>query len=140
MLLIKYFVNRNNTTIIGIGLTPEGLTDAYPTAELMLEMAWRSSPVEDVDFWFRRYATRRYGIDNKNASEAWNVLLPNILNSTSHVGFNGKLLISHLPSLTLNDFLWYNVSDVAISWDYFMNAMDELHTEEGYRYTFINRS
>ena len=127
---------RANTTIVGIGLTPEGLSDAYATAELMLEMSWRNEPVSEIDSWFSGYTRRRYGSFNENALNAWKVLLPNVLNSTCKFP-NRKVLISHLPSLSLTDYLWYNVSDIATSWDYLFKARNELHTKEGYRYEFM---
>ena len=96
-------------------------------------MSWRDKPVTDINTWFRNYARRRYGSDNPNALEAWKVLLPNVLNSTCKFP-NRKVLISHLPSLSLSDYLWYNISDIATSWDYLLKAKDELHKEEGYRY------
>ena len=98
----------------------------------MLEMSWRNQPVDDMSSWFSNYTRRRYGKYNKNAIEAWTALVPNVLNSTSKF-FNRKLLVSHLPSLHLTDYIWYNVSDVANAWDHFMDAADDLHTEEGYR-------
>ena len=98
----------------------------------MLEMSWRNRPVDDISTWFSSYTRRRYGKYNENAIEAWTALVPNVLNSTSKF-FNRKLLVSHLPNLHLTDYVWYNVSDIATSWDYFMNAADEFHTEEGYR-------
>ena len=124
---------RPNTTIVGIGITPEGLSDSYATTEFMLEMSWRDKPVTDTDAWFGNYSRRRYGTENQNASEAWKALLPGVLNATCRFP-NRKVLISHLPSLTLTDYLWYNISDIATSWDYLLNARDVLHSEEGYRY------
>ena len=127
------FIHRPNTTIIGIGITPEGLSDSYATTELMLEMSWRNKPVENMYDWFDNYTRRRYGTFNQNALEAWRILLPSVLNSTCRFP-NRKVLISHLPNLSLTDYLWYNVSDIATSWDYLIKAKQELRRVEGYRY------
>ena len=99
-------------------------------------MSWRNEPVSEIDSWFSGYTRRRYGSFNENALNAWKVLLPNVLNSTCKFP-NRKVLISHLPSLFLTDYLWYNVSDIATSWDYLFKARNELHTKEGYRYEFM---
>ena len=133
MICISFLNFRENSTIIGIGLTPEGLSDAYPTAELMLEMSWRNNPVSDMEGWFANYTRRRYGKDNESTKKAWNILIPHVLNATCFKYFGRKLLVPHLPSLHLTDFVWYNVSEIAGSWDYFMNASDDLGGEEGYR-------
>ena len=121
-----------NTTIIGIGITPEGLSDAYAPAELMFEMSWRDEPVTDMNGWITDYARRRYGVYDENASEGWKILLPNVLNSTCKFP-NRKVLIAHVPKLDLKDYLWYNVSDIATSWDRFISAADDLKMEDGYR-------
>ena len=99
-------------------------------------MSWRNEPVNEIEGWFSGYTRRRYGSFNENALNAWKVLLPNVLNSTCKFP-NRKVLISHLPSLSLTDYLWYNVSDIATSWDYLFKARNELHTKEGYRYEFM---
>ena len=126
---------RENSSIIGIGITPEGLSGAYSTSELLLEMSWRHEPVNDMEGWFANYSRRRYGKNNESAKKAWNVLIPNVLNATCFKYFGRKLLVTHLPSLDLTDFVWYNVSEITKSLDYFINASDELIAEEGYRYS-----
>ena len=99
----------------------------------MMEMSWRDQPITDMESWFANYTRRRYGKDNESAKKGWNVLIPNVLNATCFKYFGRKLLVPHLPSLHLTDFVWYNVSVIATSWDYFMNAADELGSTDGYR-------
>ena len=134
---IQYYFRavRENSSIIGVGITPEGLSDNYPTSEMLLEMSWSHEPVKDMQRWFAKYSRRRYGKNNENAKKAWNVLIPNVLNATCFKHFGRKLLVTHLPSLGLTDFVWYNVSEIANSLDYFIDASDELSAEEGYRYS-----
>jgi hypothetical protein len=67
----------HSLSMVGMGLTPEGLHNSYAVYELMTEMMWRSRPLEDVAAWFEALALRRYGpkvIERGNASLAWNVL------------------------------------------------------------------
>jgi len=129
--------NMDNSTIVGIGITLEGLSDAYPTAELMLEMSWRDNTVNDIDAWFSNYTRRRYGRDNINASEAWSILSKNVLDAT--VKFpRRELLVCSLPNINMEDFLWYDVSDIATSWDHFMTAIDDLKEEEGFKFDLVD--
>ena len=100
----------------------------------MLEMSWRDQPVIDMENWFANYTRRRYGKDNESAKKAWNTLIPNVLNATNFKYFGRKLIVTHLPNLHLTDCVWYNISVIATSWDYFMNASDDIGSEEGYRY------
>lgn len=39
-----------NSSMVGTGLTPEGINQNYVMYDLMLEMAWRKEPV-DLDKW-----------------------------------------------------------------------------------------
>lgn len=62
-----------NSTMIGIGVTPEGINQNYVIYDLMTEMAWRSKSTNLTE-WFDNYARRRYGQQDENASEAWQIL------------------------------------------------------------------
>lgn len=100
-------------------------------------MSWRDEPIADIESWFSRYATRRYGSDNKYASEAWKVLLPHVLNATG-ANPSGSVLVSKLPNLGMADYIWYDIGEIATSWDYFMSAVDDLQTEDGFRFDLVD--
>nr|CAH7743488.1 unnamed protein product [Callosobruchus chinensis] len=63
----------NSSTMIGTGLTPEGINQNYVIYDAMTEAAWRTHPQDKKDF-FSRYAVRRYGKVNDKAIEAWDKL------------------------------------------------------------------
>ncbi|KAH8034840.1 hypothetical protein HPB51_003127 [Rhipicephalus microplus] len=60
----------NDSTMVGTGLTPEGINQNDVMFEFMSENAWRSSPV-NISEWIDNYALRRYGKENVNATSAW---------------------------------------------------------------------
>lgn len=62
--------NAENSTMIGTGLTMEGINQNYVIYDLMSEQAWRTEPVNLTE-WFRDYARRRYGQEDENAQTAW---------------------------------------------------------------------
>jgi alpha-N-acetylglucosaminidase len=65
---------RNNfSSMVGIGITPEGIHNSYPMYDLMLENGWRGAGdiVKDVDKWFEMYSRRRYAVDNPHLARAW---------------------------------------------------------------------
>lgn len=62
--------NAENSTMIGTGLTMEGINQNYVIYDLMSEQAWRTEPVNLTE-WFRDYARRRYGQEDENAQKAW---------------------------------------------------------------------
>ena len=122
--------------MIGIGYTPEGLPDAYITTDLLFEMGFRTGAVDLYD-WTDKYVSRRYGIANQNVTNAWHHLLPHILNSKKGF-FNRKIILAHLPSLTLNDPIPSHLPDIALAWDGLLNASDELAEVEGYKYDLVD--
>lgn len=62
-----------NSTMVGIGLTPEAIETNPIIYDLMTEMAWHDKPV-DVPSWVSRYVGRRYGADSPAAQAAWEAL------------------------------------------------------------------
>lgn len=65
--------NAVNSTMIGTGLTMEGINQNYVIYDLMSEQAWRTQPT-NLSEWFRDYARRRYGQEDENAENAWQKL------------------------------------------------------------------
>ena len=61
-----------NNTMVGIGITPEGIETNYVLYDLMLEMGWRHEQVVAQE-WLKDYATRRYGTQNDDVDCAWEV-------------------------------------------------------------------
>ena len=54
-----------NSSMVGTGLTQEGLDLTYATVDILMEMTWRTEPIADLDSWFEDFATRRYGRKNE---------------------------------------------------------------------------
>lgn len=124
--------------MIGTGLTPEGLSDSYLTAEFMNEMSWRPYPVEDVMAWVANYSRRRYGgQDNPMAQRAWQSLVPRVFNASVEF-FNRKLVITSMPSLVLKNYTWYPSSDLVRAWDNLIGAAGKLNHSEGYRFDLVD--
>lgn len=69
---VKALFAKNS--MIGIGVTPEGIETNYVLYDLMLEMGWRNKTVE-TQRWLQEYATRRYGVKNDAVNTAWEVCL-----------------------------------------------------------------
>ncbi|CAH2087845.1 unnamed protein product [Euphydryas editha] len=102
--------NRDNSTMIGIGLTPEGINQNYVVYDLMLESAWRTGPVEDLNKWVGDYAERRYGC-NKTAT-AWKYLLKSVYNFSGLNRIRGKYVVTKRPSFRIRPWAWYKSSDL----------------------------
>lgn len=58
---------------VGMGITPEAIEQNPVVYELLLEMAWRSTPVDPTS-WLNTYASSRYGAASPSAQLAWQQL------------------------------------------------------------------
>lgn len=119
----QVFEGRNmaGSTMIGTGLTPEGINQNYVIYELMNEMAYRRDPV-DLDLWFENYAIRRYGAWNEYAITAWKNLGKSIYNFVGLQRIRGKYVVTRRPSLKLSLWTWYDREKFFNTWNTFMMA------------------
>ncbi|XP_034836377.1 alpha-N-acetylglucosaminidase [Maniola hyperantus] len=99
-----------NSTMIGTGLTPEGINQNYVVYDLMLESAWRRHPVEDLNVWVSDYAERRYGCNA--TARAWRYLLKSVYNFEGLNRIRGKYVVTRRPSFKIRPWAWYNGSDL----------------------------
>ncbi|KAF7987757.1 hypothetical protein HCN44_003620 [Aphidius gifuensis] len=113
--------NMNNSTMIGTGLTPEGINQNYVIYELMNEMAYRSKSV-NLDDWFENYATRRYGAWNEYASKAWITLGNTVYNFDGIERVRGHYVITKRPSLKIKPWTWYDKEEMLSAWDNLIKA------------------
>lgn len=126
-----------NGTMVGTGLTPEGINQNYVIYELMNEMAWRTEPVNLTE-WFSAYATRRYGAADVHADNAWQLLKSGVYNFTGASVVRGKYVICRRPSLRLRQWVWYNTTELAVAWDELLNASSQLHSAANYRHDLVD--
>ncbi|XP_068623023.1 alpha-N-acetylglucosaminidase [Battus philenor] len=112
--------NRVNSTMIGIGLTPEGINQNYVVYDLMLETAWRKKPIENLEDWVAEYAERRYGCNA--TSGAWVYLLRSVYNFNGLNPIRGKYVITRRPSFRINPWAWYKSSDLFTAFKKFVYA------------------
>lgn len=63
-----------NSTMYGVGITPEGINQNYVIYEFALEKAW-DYQILDTGKWFSHYAKVRYGQHDIYINLAWNKLL-----------------------------------------------------------------
>jgi len=128
--------NLQNGTMVGLGITPEGLPDSYLTTDLFYEMSYRTEPV-DLKVWTSDYARRRYGASNEAVSQGWHHLLPRVFNSDAF--FIGRtVLLTKLPGLNQKDPMPSHLPDIALAWDGLLNATNEFSSNGGFRYDLVD--
>ncbi|XP_033348225.1 alpha-N-acetylglucosaminidase [Bombus vosnesenskii] len=129
--------NMEGSTMIGTGLTPEGINQNYVIYELMNEMAYRQEPV-NLDNWFEDYASRRYGAWNEYAVAAWKNLGSTVYNFRGISKIRGKYVITRRPSLNLARLTWYDPEKFYSTWYIFLQARHGRQNSTLYRHDVVD--
>ena len=119
--IINGFFNQkaSHSNIKGIGATPEAIETVPVVYDALFELPWYSSK-PDPKQWLADYAVSRYGTDNENARNAWELLRNSSLNCTS--GLQGPMegVVCARPSLQVGAVsswggtgIFYDPQDVA---------------------------
>ncbi|KAK4313766.1 hypothetical protein Pmani_014921 [Petrolisthes manimaculis] len=105
-----------NITLVGTGLTPEGINQNYVMYDLFTELTW--TPDIDVPHWSLGYARRRYGSSDVRLGKAWQILMDSVYNSDDMIYNHGQYILVTQPNTgRQQDKLWYSVSDLVEAWD-----------------------
>ncbi|KAE9358812.1 Alpha-N-acetylglucosaminidase [Phytophthora rubi] len=132
-----------NGTLVGIGLTMEGIFQNYVVYDLILQMAWEDSPL-DITKWVPKYAGRRYHTQNEHIEHAWNYLSRSVYNRTLAYGGVTKSLVCLIPhwGLLYDKFqptlIKYDPNDIVLAWKELLLAGDELRNVDTYRHDLVD--
>ncbi|XP_038068076.1 alpha-N-acetylglucosaminidase-like [Patiria miniata] len=133
------FVGRifPGSTMVGTGLTPEGIDQNDVMYAFMNDLAWRTQPA-NVTAWIDSYAVRRYGKFSQQSHNAWRILKDTIYNSMENTKEHNRNAIVSRPSLKSQPDMWYDWREVAKAWPLMINASAELGTSPLYRYDLVD--
>ncbi|XP_017470310.1 PREDICTED: alpha-N-acetylglucosaminidase [Rhagoletis zephyria] len=112
--------NMANSSMIGVGITPEGINQNYAMYSLALERGWLQEDI-DLDLWFESFADVRYGVLDPRLHNVWQLLRHSVYSYRGLLKIRGKYSIARRPSTNLNPWMWYNTSSVH-------KALDQLLT------------
>uniref|UniRef100_A0A5B7BGJ5 Alpha-N-acetylglucosaminidase n=1 Tax=Davidia involucrata TaxID=16924 RepID=A0A5B7BGJ5_DAVIN len=70
-----------NSTMVGVGMSMEGIEQNPVVYDLMSEMAFQHNKI-DVKMWIDLYSRRRYGRFVQSMQDAWNILYHTVYNCT----------------------------------------------------------
>ncbi|XP_026666657.1 alpha-N-acetylglucosaminidase [Ceratina calcarata] len=129
--------NMKNSTMVGTGLTPEGINQNYVVFELMNEMAYRKEPV-DLNKWFENYAQRRYGAWNEYAVATWKNLARTVYGFTGSQKIRGKYVVSSRPTLNHSTWVWYDRDMFYKAWYVFLQARHGRQNSTLYRHDVVD--
>lgn len=127
-----------NSTLVGLGMAPEGIEQNPVVYELMSELAWRKEPVNLVK-WVSLYASRRYGSMDESLTVAWRFLFRSVYNCTipGYKNHNRSPLVRR-PSLKMQTDVWYDPGDVYEAWRILFEAAPSLVSVETFRYDLVD--
>ncbi|MCM4155741.1 alpha-N-acetylglucosaminidase [Gramella sp. AN32] len=137
----KALHHPENGKMVGIGLTPEAIEQNPVMYELMMENAWRETPI-DLDSWLKGYTMRRYGKVNENANKAWEILRRTVYADTLTSGGPESIVVGR-PTFSRNTGgvstnFTYDLEEVVKAWGHFISASDELKNSEGYQFDLVD--
>ncbi|XP_073036418.1 alpha-N-acetylglucosaminidase-like [Primulina eburnea] len=90
-----------NSTMVGVGMSMEGIEQNPIVYDLMSEMAFRNKRV-DVENWIRLYAQRRYGKLVPSIQDGWNILYHTVYNCTDGLNDKNRDVIMYFPDADPN--------------------------------------
>lgn len=127
-----------NSTMVGIGMTPEGIEQNPVMYELMSELAWRKEPV-NLSKWVSLYAVRRYGSTQEDLAAAWRLLFASVYNCTiPHYRNHNHSPLVRRPSFHMNTEIWYDPADLFKAWKLIVEAAPSLMSKETFRYDLVD--
>lgn len=126
------------STLVGLGIVPEGIEQNPAIYELMAELAWREEAV-NLTKWATLYAWRRYGTTNESLALAWRLLFGSVYNCTipGYKNHNRSPLV-HRPSLKMQTDIWYSPGDVYEAWKLLLGAAPSLISVDTFRYDLVD--
>lgn len=94
-----------NSSMVGVGITPEGIHQNYVIYEFALEKAWKHQQINHKK-WIKQYAAARYGV--ASAGHAWLLLLKSVYAFEGAQNMRGKYTLCRRPTLKWRPWTWYD--------------------------------
>ncbi|MDR0832714.1 MAG: alpha-N-acetylglucosaminidase [Candidatus Symbiothrix sp.] len=85
-------------SLVGIGATPEGIENNPVLYEALFELPWRNTPITASE-WIKSYAEARYGEVNKEARQAWQLLLRSVYDCQTEQQGSSESVLCARPTL-----------------------------------------
>ncbi|OEL29722.1 Alpha-N-acetylglucosaminidase [Dichanthelium oligosanthes] len=152
----------DNSTMVGVGMSMEGIEQNPIVYDLMSEMAFHHTQV-DLQVWVETYPTRRYGKPVKGLQDAWWVLYQTLYNCTDGKNDKNRDVIVAFPDVEPfaiqtpglymssknyekdvstdayeHPHLWYDTSVVVHALKLFLQYGDEVSDSNTFRYDLVD--
>ncbi|XP_052221113.1 alpha-N-acetylglucosaminidase-like isoform X4 [Dreissena polymorpha] len=133
------------STMVGIGLTPEGIFQNEAIYEFMNENAYAKSP-RNLTEWFTNYTVQRYGSYHSDADQAWQLLRQTVYRGSVRSTMGLAQLRGSATSVpTLRPQLparyppvWYDTKLLYMAWKHMLNAAPKFSNNSLFRYDLVD--
>lgn len=135
--------DKKKGNLSGIGLTMEGTEQNPIIYHLMLDNVWNTEPI-NLNEWVKSYITRRYGICDINALNAWNVLIKTVYKNNRKDQGPAESMLTSRPTFNMNaawhysDLVYYENRDFVHAWTYMIKAAENLFSSNGFQYDLVD--
>ncbi|XP_052092171.1 alpha-N-acetylglucosaminidase-like isoform X2 [Mytilus californianus] len=132
--------NMTNSTMVGLGLTPEGIYQNEVIYEFFMENVWRKQP-RDITKWISDFTRKRYGKYNKFVDLAWQYLKKSVFNNTDGLRDHDK---NSIPTSRprhrhqLHPHVWFDPEDLYAAWDLLILSADQYKNNTLYQYDLVD--
>ena len=106
-----YFDARTVSSVKGIGAAPEAIEQTPVMYDLLFELPWLASK-PDAAGWIAGYARRRYGADNDDARQAWELLRTSALDCQTGLQGPHEAVMCGRPALNINKVSSWGGSEI----------------------------
>ncbi|MDE3144959.1 MAG: alpha-N-acetylglucosaminidase [Bacteroidota bacterium] len=136
--------DNKNGKLKGIGLTMEGIEQNPVMYELMMDNVWRNDSI-DLNEWLPKYVRNRYGVKNKNAEDAWDILKKTVYTvpADKYKRDGAESIIQARPTFDsssrwANTKLNYDAKDLLPAWDALIKATDACKDSDGFQFDIVD--
>ncbi|XP_031634648.1 alpha-N-acetylglucosaminidase-like [Contarinia nasturtii] len=99
-----------NSSMVGVGITPEGINQNYIMYEFALDRSWYQDST-DIPKWIKQYTLNRYGIENEHIRNAWNILKDTVYTfKIESYPARYFYVVGSRPSMNITQWAWYNLT------------------------------
>ncbi|XP_053671612.1 alpha-N-acetylglucosaminidase [Anopheles nili] len=130
--------SNGSYTLLGTGITPEGINQNYALYEFALEMGWNLD-LNNPEQWFNQYAQARYGNEsNMMAQQAWNIFRTTVYAFEGLEMMRGKYTFNRRPTTKIRPWVWYNVTTFNEGVELLLDSAEAGNCNELCRYDLVD--
>ena len=132
-------LREENSSLIGIGITMEGIYQNMIVYDLVFDVAWMDQP-RDLLEWTEEFIRSRYGVVNKEIMEAWSLLVESVYSCNDARRDVTGSYIEKRPTMNFQNNIYYDKCAVVEAARKLIQAADEMGSKstEGMKFDMVD--